>query len=82
MDFFTPEFFSNVGFPAAICLYTVFGIKPTLDKLTVAIEKLTTDIDKRGEKQTQEITCLRDEVKELKYKVSFIQNKYSEVSKK
>lgn len=51
MDFLSPEFFSAVGFPAAICAYTLFGIKPSLDKLTNATVALTEEIKERGKEQ-------------------------------
>ena len=45
---------SNVAAPVLICLYTLFGVNKTLNKqdetfkdLTAAINKLSTDIDKR-----------------------------------
>lgn len=77
-EFFTPQFFTTVGFPAAICVYTLFGVNKTLKELTDAINKLTTDVDKRGEKQSQDIANLRDELKEVKYQVNKLQIKYSE----
>jgi hypothetical protein len=72
-EFFTPQFFTTVGFPAAICVYTLFGIKPSLDKLTDATNALTKEIKERGEKQEHEIACIKDEVKELKFKMNSLE---------
>lgn len=55
--------FSNVGVPAAVCFYTLYGVKKSLDKLTVAIDTLK---DSHG----KDIANLKDEVKELKYKIN------------
>lgn len=37
----------NIGFPAVICLYTLFGVNKTLKELTAAINALTHDVDRR-----------------------------------
>lgn len=37
----------NIGFPAVICLYTLFGVNKTLKELTAAINNLTHDVDRR-----------------------------------
>lgn len=37
----------NIGFPAVICLYTLFGVNKTLKELTAAINKLAGDVDRR-----------------------------------
>jgi hypothetical protein len=77
-EIFTTQFVTTVGFPAAICIYTLFGVNQTLKDLTGAINKLTNDVDKRGEKQSQEISNLRDELKEVKYQLNKLQVKYSD----
>ncbi len=74
MDFLSPEFFSTVGFPAAICVYTLFGVNKTMKELTIAINQLTTDINKREIEQAEQLEKLEDEVKALKFKVEAIQN--------
>ena len=74
MDFLSPEFFSTVGFPAAICAYTLFGVNKTMKELTIAINQLTADINKRETEQTQKLERLEDEVKALKFRVEAIQN--------
>lgn len=74
MDFLTPEFFSAVGFPAAICIYTLFGVNKTMKELTIAINQLTTDINKRETEQAHKLEKLEDEIKALKFRVEAIQN--------
>ena len=37
----------NIGFPAVICLYTLFGVNKTLKELTAAINSLANDVDRR-----------------------------------
>ena len=68
------DFFSTVGFPAAICAYTLFGVNKTMKELTIAINQLTADINKRETEQTQKLERLEDEVKALKFRVEAIQN--------
>ncbi len=58
----------NVGVPAVICLYTLFRVNVTLKDLTNAINKLTTDVDKRLEK-------LEDKTRDLGSEVKLLQNK-------
>ena len=74
MDFFSPEFFSAVGFPAAICAYTLFGVNKTMKELTIAINQLTSDINKREVEHSRKLDKLEDEVKALKFTVEAIQN--------
>lgn len=38
---------SNVGIPAAMAFYVLFGVNKTLKELTAAINKLSNDVDKR-----------------------------------
>ena len=66
----------NIGVPAVICLYTLYGVNQTLKKqdetlkaLTNAINKLTTDVDKRVDEQSHVIEMLKDQVRELSHKV-------------
>lgn len=65
----------NIGVPAAICFYTLFGVNKTLKDLTYAINKLTTDVDKREAEQSHEISRLKDKVNELAFKVENILRK-------
>ena len=60
---------SNIGVPAAICFYTLYGVNKTLKELADAINKLTNDVDKREAEQSQEISKLKDKVHELSFKV-------------
>lgn len=59
----------NIGVPAAICFYTLYGVNKTLKELTCAINKLTTDVDKHEAEQAHEISKLKDKVNELSFKV-------------
>ena len=59
----------NIGVPAAICFYTLYGVNKTLKELTGAINKLTNDVDKREAEQSHEISKLKDKVHELNFKV-------------
>ena len=59
----------NIGVPAAICFYTLYGVNKTLKELTGAINKLTNDVDKHEAEQSQEISKLKDKVHELNFKV-------------
>ena len=59
----------NVGVPAVICCYTLYGVNKTLKELTCAINKLTNDVDRREAEQSHEIAKLKDKVHELSFKV-------------
>lgn len=66
----------NIGVPAVICLYTLYGVNQTLKKqdgtlkeLTDAINKLTTDVDKRVDEQSHALEMLKGQVRELSHKV-------------
>lgn len=37
----------NIGFPAVICLYTLFGVNKSIKELTAAINNLAHDVDRR-----------------------------------
>lgn len=65
----------NIGVPAAICFYTLFGVNKTLKDLTSAINKLTSDVDKNVQEQSHEIAKLKDRVHELAFKVENILRK-------
>ena len=67
------QLFSNVGIPAAICFYTLFHVKNSLDKLTDAIGALK-------DNHYKDISSLKDEVKELKYKFNSIIARMPEVN--
>lgn len=55
----------NIGVPAAVCFYTLFRVNQTLRDLTDAINKLTTDVDRRLEKLEDKTRDLSSEVKTL-----------------
>lgn len=55
----------NIGVPAAICFYTLFRVNQTLKDLTDAINKLTTDVDKRLDKIEDKTRDLSLEIKSL-----------------
>ena len=74
MDFLSPEFFSAVGFPAAICAYTLFGVNKTNRELTVAINQLTAEVKNSGIEQARKIDRLDDEIKALKFRMEAMQN--------
>ena len=47
---FLVKLLGNIGVPAAVCFYTLFRVNQTLKDLTDAINKLTTDVDRRLDK--------------------------------
>ena len=59
----------NIGVPAAICFYTLFGVNKTLKELTEAINKMASDV--------QEVKELKNRTNELFYKVEKLQNELS-----
>ena len=63
MELFTAEFFSVVGFPAAICIYFIFTANRNIKHLTDAVKILCNNIDKLAIK----LESLDTEVKILKY---------------
>lgn len=72
----------DIGLPGAVCLYTLFGVNKTLQKqdttfegLTDAINKLSSDIDKRLDRQEAETRYLKSSVDELKREVSTLQHR-------
>jgi len=85
MDFLSPEFFSAVGFPAAIALYTLGGVKKSMDnqtetlkELSIAITKLSAEVDKSKTEQLRELEKVKDELKDLKFKVEYMEAKHNE----
>ena len=72
---FIANLLSNVGIPAAICFYTLFGVNKTLKELTAAINKQTAEIERRESKQSHEISALKDKVQELNFKVENLSRK-------
>lgn len=75
----------DVGLPGAVCLYTLFGVNKTLQKqdmtltyLTEAINRLTSDVDKRLDKQEDETRRLKSAVDELRHEVNLLQRSREE----
>lgn len=68
------KFLGNVGVPATICFYTLYGVNRTLKELSTAINKLASDADKHKTEQIHEFEKLKDTVKELKFRVEALQN--------
>ena len=73
---------SNIGLPGAVCLYTLFGVNKSLQKqdttlsgLTDAINRLTSDIDRRLDKQEDETRRLQSSVEELQREVRALQHR-------
>ena len=56
----------NIGVPAVICLYTLFGVNKALKDLTDAINKMAVDV--------QKIKELDNRTLELSYKIEKLQN--------
>ena len=43
----------NIGVPAAVCFYTLFGVNKTLKELTEAINRMATDVQKIDKMERQ-----------------------------
>lgn len=65
----------NIGFPAAVCFYTLFGVNKTLKELTGAINKLSTDVERRELEHAKKIEHLDRQVHELSFKVEGLLNR-------
>ena len=72
---FIANLLSSIGIPAALCFYTLFGVNRTLKELTDAINKLTTDVDRRLDKQEDETRRLQSSVAELNHTVNALQHR-------
>lgn len=59
----------NIGVPAVICLYTLYGVNKTLKELTSAINKQTAEFERRALEHTHEIGELKSKVNELTFRV-------------
>lgn len=71
----------SIGVPAAICFYTLHGVKRTLERqtetlkdLAIAINKLASEVDKNKSEQVRELDKVKDEVKELRFRMEALQN--------
>ena len=72
---FIANLLGSIGIPAALCFYTLFGVNKTLKELADAINKLTTDVDKRLDKQEDETRRLQSTVAELNHSVNVLQHR-------
>ena len=72
MDWLSPEFFSTMGFPSVVCLYTLFAVNRSQKELTIAINELTSEVRKRGIEEERRLEKLEDEVKALSFRVEAI----------
>ena len=59
----------NIGVPAVVCLYTLYGVNKTLKELSDAINKQTLEIERRESEQSKAIGDLQSKVSELTFKV-------------
>ena len=73
---FIPHIISNVGIPAAICFYTLFGVNKTLEKQNSTLEELTSAINKLT-LDVKKIEKLESQVHDLSYKVDKLQDELS-----
>ena len=58
----------NIGVPAVIAFYTLFRVNQTLKDLTDAINRLTTDVDRRLDKLEVKTTELTADLRHLQHK--------------
>ena len=72
---FIANLLSSIGIPAALCFYTLFGVNRTLKELTDAINKLTTDVDRRLDRQEDETRRLQSSVADLNRAVNALQHR-------
>ena len=59
----------NIGVPAAVCFYTLFGVNKTLKELTEAINRMANDVQKI-DKMERQIEDLKLQVARLSWKDS------------
>lgn len=57
----------NIGVPAAVCFYTLFGVNKTLKELTEAINRMATDVQKI-DKMERQIEDLKLQVARMSWK--------------
>lgn len=58
---------SNIGVPAAVCFYTLFGVNKTLKELTEAINRMAVDVQKI-DKMERQIEDLKLQVARMSWK--------------
>lgn len=73
---FIAHIISNIGIPAALCFYTLFGVNKTLQKQDVTLKELTSAINKLT-LDVQKIEKLENRVHELSFKVDKLQDELS-----
>lgn len=59
----------NIGVPAAVCFYTLFGVNKTLKELTDAINRMANDVQKI-DKMERQIEDLKLQVARMSWKDS------------
>lgn len=59
----------NIGVPAAVCFYTLFGVNKTLKELTEAINRMANDVQKI-DKMERQIEDLKLQVARMSWKDS------------
>lgn len=64
MEEFVLHTLSNVGVPAAICFYTLFEVKKSIEKLTDAFDRWSDIIDRR-------LAGVESEVEDLKRSIRY-----------
>lgn len=57
----------NIGVPAAVCFYTLFGVNKTLKELTDAINRMANDVQKI-DKMERQIEDLKLQVARMSWK--------------
>ena len=57
----------NIGVPAAVCFYTLFGVNKTLKELTEAINRMANDVQKI-DKMERQIEDLKLQVARMSWK--------------
>lgn len=66
---------SDIGVPAIVCLYTLFGVNKTLRKQDVTLKALTDAINSLSV-EVKKIEKLESQTRELSYKVEKLQTEF------
>ena len=75
MEDFIARVISNIGVPAALCFYTLFGVNKTLQKQDVTLKELA-DAIKDLTVDVKKIEKLECQTRELAYKVEKLQSEF------
>ena len=67
------EFITTVGLPGFICILTIICIGKTNKELKIAIDALTSEINKSNLEQKHKIENLESDIKELKSNMHYLQ---------